>query len=235
MGLIAEAIDMNVKNAVIEWIEHILDRKNWSGTDLARRAEVSPSTILRILNNPDHKFVPTLRTMQKISTASGTAIPPKVIAALNAGGRAAPEEAEDEGEGGYRRKRYRPQTVVLKYVSSLPAALQAATSANRETTYVAAPPQLDGDDTAFAFYMPEDTFDPWIKQGMLLFATKRRDPMAGDTIVITDKNGKTRVRLLMGIDEAGFKLSKSMPVKEDERIPFDDIKDIGIVQVLVKM
>jgi hypothetical protein len=112
--------------------------------------------------------------------------------------------------------------------------LQAAANAKRDT-YAPAPPQLEGDETAFAFHMPDDTFDPWIKSGMMLYATKRRDPVTGDTIMITDKNGKTRVRLMLGMDESGIRLSKSMPPKEDEKMDFDDIHEIAIVVIFVKM
>jgi transcriptional regulator with XRE-family HTH domain len=218
---------------VIEWIDHILDRKKWTGTDLARKSGLAPSTILRLMNDPDHPFVPSLKTLQKIAEGSGYPIPRKVTEALGAGKMETPEHPEEDFES--RRPRApRVSTVELRHVSSLPASLQAAANSKRDA-YAPAPPQLEGDESAFAFYMPDDTFDPWIKSGMLIYATKRRDPVAGDTVMITDKNGKTRVRLLLGMDEDGMKLSKSMPAKEDERLAFDDISEIAIVVVFMKI
>lgn len=224
----------NPKAIVIEWIDHILDRKKWNGTDLARKCGLAPSTILRLLNNPDHPFVPTITTLQKIANGSGYPISKKVMAALGSDD-AAKEVAATPHEGGEvpRASRVRTPTVELRHVSSLPAALQSAASPKREG-YVPAPPQLEGDETAYAFHMPDNTFDPWFKSGSLMFATKRRDPVAGDTVVITDKGGKSRVRLLMDITENGLKLTKSHPAVEDEVLAFDDISDIAIVTVFVK-
>ncbi|MEH2517381.1 transcriptional regulator with XRE-family HTH domain [Bradyrhizobium sp. AZCC 1610] len=224
------------KEIVIEWIEHILDRKKWTGTDLARKSNIAPSTILRLMNDPDHQFVPTLKTLQKIADGSGYPIPRKVMNVLGANKIEPSDTAEEEAEAprrSFRSSTPRVSTVELRHVSSLPAALQAAANPKRDS-YAPAPPQLEGDETAFAFYMPDDTFEPWMKSGTMCYATKRRDPVTGDTIMVTDKNGKTKIRSLMGIDEAGLKLSKSHPVKEDEVMQFDDIAEIAIVVVFVK-
>jgi transcriptional regulator with XRE-family HTH domain len=217
------------KKVVIEWIDHILERKKWNGTDLARQSELAPSTILRLINNPEHPFVPTVATLQKIANGSGYPIPKKVMEALGAG----ENEAEDDVDTGRRTRQPRVTSVELRHVSSLPAALQSAAS-NRRESYIAAPPQLDGDATAFAFHMPDNTFDPWFKSGSLMFASKARDPVAGDTVLLTDKNGKARVRILMDITEAGLKLSKSLPAVEDEVVKFDDVQDIAVVVIFVK-
>ena len=99
----------------------------------------------------------------------------------------------------------------------------------KRDAYAPAPPQLEGDETAFAFYMPDDTFDPWMKSGTMCYATKRRDPVKGDTVMITEKNGKTKVRSLFGNGRGRASLSKSHPVQEDEVMPFDDIAEIAIV------
>jgi transcriptional regulator with XRE-family HTH domain len=217
------------KKAVIEWIDHILDRKKWDGTRLARESKLAPSTILRLINDPDHPFVPSLKTLQKIAEGSGYPIPRKVTEALGAPKMEAPEAgADDDFNDARRGHRARASTVELRHVSSLPASLQAAAHDKRDA-YVGAPPQVEGDETAFAFYMPDDTYDPWFKSGSLVFATKRRDPVAGDIVMITDKNDRTKVRSLMGIDESGLRLSKTHPVKEDEVLAFDEIKEIAIV------
>jgi transcriptional regulator with XRE-family HTH domain len=219
------------KQIVIEWIDHILDRKKWNGTDLARACGLAPSTILRLLNNPDHPFVPTVTTLQKIANGSGYPIPKKVMAALGADDLREPATAEDNVATG-RVSRARTPTVELRHVSSLPAALQSAASPKRDG-YVPAPPQLEGDETAFAFHMPDNSFGQWIKTGNLIYATKRRDPVPGDIIMITGKDEKTRVRMLVDITEAGLSLSKSMPAKEDETMGFDEIKEIAIVVITV--
>lgn len=227
------AENMNTPKAVVvEWIEHILERKNTTGTDLARKSNVAPSTILRLLNDPEYEFIPSLKTLQKIAEGSGYPIPRKVMAALS-GYKEASAAAEREEKMAERRQARTPM-VPLRHVSSLPAALQSASKSNRDSA-VAAPPQLEGDETAFAFHLPDDTFDPWMKSGTLCFATKRRDPVSGDTVMITGTDGKTRVRLLMGIDESGMRLSKTHPAKEDEVLEFEKITEIAVVVIFVKV
>jgi transcriptional regulator with XRE-family HTH domain len=221
------------KQIVIEWIDHILDRKKWNGTDLARACGLAPSTILRLLNNPEHQFVPTVTTLQKIANGSGYPIPKKVMAALGADDSREPAAEGESGNAAARSSRARTPTVELRHVSSLPAALQSAASPKRDG-YVPAPPQLEGDETAFAFHMPDNSFGQWFKTGNLMYATKRRDPMPGDLVMITAKDEKTRVRLLVDINESGLSLSKSMPVKEDESMTFDDIKEIAVVVITVR-
>ena len=218
------------KAIVIEWIDHILDRKKWNGTDLARKAGIAPSTILRLLNNPKHHFVPTVTTLQKIADGSGYPIPKKVMAALGAEGEAVASEEDSTRPV----RAARQPTVELRHVSSLPAALQSAASPRRDG-YVPAPPQLEGDETAFAFHMPDSSLGSWFKTGVLMYATKRRDPVPGDLIMITDKNEKTRVRLLLDITENGLKLSKSIPEKEDETVQFEDIKEIAVVAMTCRV
>ncbi|SDK45158.1 helix-turn-helix domain-containing protein [Bradyrhizobium ottawaense] len=221
------------KQVVIEWIDHILDRKKWNGTDLARHCGLAPSTILRLLNNPDHPFVPTITTLQKIANGSGYPIPKKVMAALGADDAKEAAADAEAGESSSRSSRRTTPTVELRHVSSLPSALQSAASPRRDG-YVPAPPQLAGDDTAFAFHMPDNSFGQWLKTGTLMYATKRRDPVPGDLVMLTGKDEKTKVRLLVDINESGLSLSKSMPVTEDETMQFDDIKEIAIILVTVR-
>lgn len=226
----AEMKVQSAKALVIEYIDHILDRKKWNGTDLARKCGLAPSTILRLINNPDHPFVPTMSTLQKIAHGSGYPIPKKVLDALGGGEDKGALDDEPEAR---RAPRPRQATVELRHVSSLPAALQSAANPRRES-YAPAPPQLEGDETAFAFHMPDNSFGMWLKTGALMYASKRRDPVPGDIVMITDKNEKTRVRLLMDIAENGLTLSKTMPPNPDETMAFDDIKDIAIVVVMVR-
>ncbi len=211
------------KEMVIEWIDTILDKKRWNGTELARKAEISPSTILRLMNDPNHEFVPTIRTLVKISEAANMPIPKKVMDAINVrdvnGGDSEPSRT---------RSRQSASNVEVRYLSSLPQSLQSQ-NAPKAIQHVQLPVQLEGDNTAFAFYMFDNSLDPFIKSGALLFASKRRDQASGDMLMITDKSGRSSIRFLMGIDENGLKVSKSLPVKEDETIGFDDIAELAII------
>lgn len=231
------ALDMKTKTqtpkqAVIEWIDYILDRKRWNGTELARKSGLAPSTLLRLLNDPEHPFLPSATTLRKIADGSGIPITKKVLDAI---GVSDDEETPDMGEsrrmGG--RAVSRAPMVEFRHVSALPAALQAAASGVRRETLVPAPPQIAEDETAFAFQVPDDSMSPWLRAGFLAFATKKRDPNPGDLVMVTGKDGKTKVRVMSGIDEGGLRLCKPMSTDE-ETLAFDDIQDIAIVAITVR-
>jgi len=122
--------------------------------------------------------------------------------------------------------------VEVKHVSSLPSSLQPI---DKREIHVAALPHWEGDDTAFAFYMPDNALDPWAPAGTLMYATKRRDPVGGDWVLVIDQAGKSRVRLLLSIDEKGLSLSKSHPATEDEKMTFDEIKELAIVGAVMRI
>lgn len=232
---------LGAREAVIEWISHIMQRKRWTGTDLARKSGLAPSTVLRLLNDENHRFIPSLKTLQKISEGSTYPIPKKVTDALGAPNVEDREDAAPATRASVREALSglsanpgprRAPTVDVRHVSSLPKSLHPV---SRADIAVPCPPQLEGDESAFAFYMPDSALEPWWKAGSLMYATKRRDPVAGDLVLVTDSSGRSKVRLLMDIDEKGLTMTHSHPAKEDERLGFDAIEDIAIVAVAVKI
>lgn len=225
------------KAVVIDWIDHILEQKRWNGTDLARHSDLAPSTILRLLNNKNHRFVPSLKTLQKIASGSGYPIPRKVTDALGA-----PRiEADPEGEARERRPGRSVRDTLdsmtpparsgikVRTVSSLPASLMPI--AREQEVVIDRPHSLEGDETAFAFYMP-DNLEPCFKAGTKMFATRRRDPAEGDIVLVTTKSGQSRVRYLVDMDETGLTLTKGQSSKADEKLAFDDLSEIAIVAVI---
>jgi transcriptional regulator with XRE-family HTH domain len=218
---------IEVLGVVRNWIQHILDQKRWNGSDLASKSGLAPSTVLRIMNDPEHGFTPTLKTLQKIASGSSYPIPREVMDVL------APAVGPDvQGRG---RPEFRQMMVEVRHVSSLPSTLHPIT---RRDISVPAPAQWEGDSTAFAFYMPDSTYDPLIKAGQLMFATKRRDPVAGDLVLLTDKKGRTQVKILDHISEGGMCLSKARIGQAGdglETVGFDEIHELAIVGAIQKI
>jgi transcriptional regulator with XRE-family HTH domain len=52
------------------WIEANIKRMDCNASELARRANVSPSTILRGLNKPNYTLSPTLQTLRALARVS---------------------------------------------------------------------------------------------------------------------------------------------------------------------
>lgn len=198
------------------WVKSILSRKGWTGTELARRSGLAPSTLLRALNNANHPFVFSADTLDKIANAAGEPIPSELA-------RAYRPRAVDA----------RPRVIALRTLSSLPASLRStAPAASLETVIV--PANLQNDEAVFAFRNPDGSLGDWFPPRALMFATKARDPMDGDLVMVTGRDGRTKIRLLLGITEAGLSLSRTMPAKEDERLSFDEIEDIAVIVEVIR-
>lgn len=189
-------------------------KRDWTATDLARHSGLAPSTLLRALNDPGHRFKFTRTTLQKIANGAEEPIPPSL------GGQ--PSSASLATNATSLRM------LGVRNVSALPAKAQSGVKTGK-TEVVEAPARLRDDETAFAFRNPDESLGAWFKPRCLMFATKARDPAGGDLIMLTGKDGRTRVRLLIGIDAAGMRLSKSMPPREDELIEFDELGEVAVI------
>lgn len=204
--------------ALLEWIKSIMIKRGWTATELARRSALAPSTLLRALNSSDHPFVFSLSTLEKIGRGAGEPVPVDLVQALQR------RSAADSSP--------RLRVIKLRNVSAFPASVQTSLSANKPEL-VPVPVHLQDDETVFAFRNPDDSLGPWFRPRSLMFATKARDPIGGDLVMLIGKDRRTRVRLLLGIDETGLSLSKTMPAKEDEKIRFDDIGDVAVIVEVV--
>ncbi|WP_157158402.1 helix-turn-helix domain-containing protein [Bradyrhizobium genomosp. III] len=196
-----------------------MQKRDWTATDLARRSGLAPSTLLRALNDPAHSFTFTRKTLQKISSGAEEPIPPEL------------REGSAATAAGATLTQL-PRMLGVRNVSALPTKAQSSIRPGK-TEIVEAPFRLRDDETAFAFRNPDESLGAWFKPRCLMFATKARDPAGGDLIMLTGKDGRTRVRLLLGIDESGMRLSKSMPLREDELVEFDDLGEVAIIVEVV--
>ncbi|MCW2225668.1 transcriptional regulator with XRE-family HTH domain [Bradyrhizobium japonicum] len=212
------------KEAVIAWIRLLMRKRDWSGTDLARNAGISPSTILRALNQPDYEYVFSQRTLEKIARGAGEPLPIH----LRDHATDVDQSSSDQTKWGWQPPSHPHRLIEVRSVSALPVSSQSKVKVAKAEV-IPAPFHLEDDDTAFAFRNPDEVLAPWFRPRALMFATKARDPTGGDLVMLTGKDGRSRVRLLLGVSETGLSLSRSLPAKEDERIGFDDIGDIAVI------
>lgn len=96
---------MQTRETIKRWIKDICAKKNYTATNLARESKISPSTVLRLFNDEEYRFTPTMVTLQKVSSATGYPLPKELLNASNApfalperaqpGPKAAPEDARN--------------------------------------------------------------------------------------------------------------------------------------------
>lgn len=239
----------------IEWIGGLLDEFQISGSELARRSGVVPSTILRMLNDENHRFTPALKTLQKVSQATNRPIPHEVLqgfgsvamprsGTLQARPDSVDTEIEQKGEvvvasrpsasSTRQRVAVEDATLEVRHVSYLPKTLHPGLNT---AARVDRPPQLVGDTTAFAFYMPNNDLAPFVKAATLMYATQRRDPTPGDLVLITAEDGRSKVRSLKDISSEGLIVEKPGAAfdAEDETVAFDEIGSLHVVAGIWKL
>lgn len=167
----------------VKWIEQILRAKDWTASDLARAAGMSPSTITRRMKG-EVDFAPTFATIKKLEKAGGIEVP----AALMLLGQETGSPSRNSafyGMGAQAKPR-RP----LK-----------AINADRE---VECPAYLDGDDRSVAVEIADDWMEPAYQPGNIVYGTSRHYPLPGDQIVVVLKSGEAMARMLVEVTRTGL-------------------------------
>jgi hypothetical protein len=226
-----------IRSAFVEWVQHIIDQKKWTPTDLANHSQLAPSTLLRIMNSDKHPFNISFMTIRKVADGSGYPVPRALMEASGVSEHALPREdmpvkpRPDAKVGG----RIAPgascdtppmRSIPLRHISNLPRSL----APHVPDDYEPCPGPMHSDETAFAFLMPDDSLVPAVRSGMRMYATKRRDPAQGDIVLLVDKDGRSRVRFVEAVDEDGFHLERLHPERKSEVLAFDNVEDFGVVE-----
>ena len=68
-------IDDETRRIAREFVEEALRTSGLTAYAMARKAGISPTTLTRLLNNPDHKVVPKLATLRKVGAVAGLTPP----------------------------------------------------------------------------------------------------------------------------------------------------------------
>lgn len=200
---------------VRKWINEILDKENWTATDLARKSDVAVSTVTRFMGSEGHNL--SFDTLKKLVEGSGHDLPAEILRSY--GARVAPptpRQTVPETTG----------TVKLIAISTLPSSMQPMIS---DTRRVPRPSELVNDNTAFAVLMPDRALGQLVPERSVLFCTRMREPARGDLVVITDVEGVSRVRLVKDSQPDAIVLAERG--SEETVIPRGKIKDFGIVRV----
>lgn len=215
----------------IDWVDHIINQKKMTATDLAHASNLAPSTLLRILNSKTHPFNISFMTIRKVSEGSGYPIPKALMEAHDVksveSADPSPKVRPSLAKGQPVKSPHSDGKMIpLRHVSSLPASLAPKVT---DEVQEHCPPYMMGDETAFAFRMPDDSLAPIVRGGMLMFATKRRDPSSGDILLVIDDTGRARVRMVTDVDSDGIHIERLHPERKSEVIPFEGISDFGVV------
>jgi len=123
--------------------------------------------------------------------------------------------------------------VPIRNLSRLPNNLSAQTEATTRCPF----PLID-DETAFAFYIPEEYVG--LHKDALAFASQRRDPIPNDLVLFELKDGERRFRCVYEVKSDGYVTIRPLkfPLKsakiEKETIKFHEIDQMSVVMLVVK-
>lgn len=233
----------------IKWIKDILAQKDWPASRLAEEAGLAPSTLLRLLNNPTHRYLPSFATIKAVSEAAnvnitvslmnaygitriadaGQAISPPTIRRNELSPKVAPPVVEAPRRSAippHKVKQPEDRSIPVKPVSLVPPELHMYATDKQ----VLCPRPMAGDKTAFAFYMADDAMSPFIPTKAMCYASKRRDPVDGDIVAAFKKNGHGMVRVLKETNEHGFLLADAKG--NEATLAYDDFGDMAIVRIV---
>jgi DNA-binding Xre family transcriptional regulator len=208
-----------------KFIEQIMTEKRWNATDLARNAGIAPSTILRFLKDETSSHTLSFSTLKYISEGSGYAIPQKVMESSGITRvEAVSSEPRQLASGDLT-----PTLIRVQHVSALPEGIQPMI---KEAIRISRPAELNGDNSAFAFSMPDDSLAPLIPARSMMFATKSVGIMAGEIAIIIDREGRAKVGLVDEVRASGVSIVDKDAKGGVVSFRHDQIKDYGIVRVI---
>lgn len=215
-----------------QWLLAMLDKHHFANpTDMARVADVAPSTLLRFIGDRKNKHSLSWTTIRKVSEGLQETIPPELMQA-----HGITRIAVDEMPGAIDPPGPRgiaPNTIPVKRIRLRPDIGISSDSLVKEAPRrVARPTPLHGDSTAFAFPMPDESLLPTVPPNTMMFATRTRELAKGEIAVLTLSDGREIVRAVKDVDEDGVKIWDHNAINGFRGIPLSDVAAVAIVRVM---
>ena len=167
-------MEKSMKDAQIAYVREALRQTGLDPTSLAKKAELSQTTLTRPLNNPEHEYGFSLQSLLAIQKVSGVPLPPALL-----GGNVVPIREKS------------PQAAAVGALD-LPVRGQAAASngggivlnSDLVETFVERPWFLLGRPKAYSLYVYDESMEPVFEHGHLLYVDPTRPVKPGDAVVI---------------------------------------------------
>lgn len=187
-----------IETEVLErYVQAIRDRYGWSQNELARKADVDPATISRMLSGQRQTRRSTLTALER---ASRMPLPPELVSASMVDGEARPAEGE-RGD-------------TIKVFHMIGTNITGSWWRNEAMPdAIARPPALAEARAVFAIRMPDSSMAPWRRPNELVFINPLWAVAEGDHVLLelnhpSDPNHARslyRVRRFLGITRNGHR------------------------------
>jgi phage repressor protein C with HTH and peptisase S24 domain len=180
-----------------QYLEQIMRETGMSGAALAREAGIAPSTINRVLNDPNVKHTLSLRTMLKIEKATGVPIPANLLKPRQSTVTpmrkisVAPTPNASQDKNSFYPNDPRRDLSMAGTIDSVTGELTIRTTMG--ATLVERPASLVGRQ-GYCVTMNDGSMYPVYSEGFPLYVDEDRAPVAGDDIVVRFKDGRALIR-----------------------------------------
>lgn len=197
-------MESDYDKAVLAYVRRILREKDISATQLAKRIGVSNTTLTRPLNNPDHTFSLSSKTLRKLYEYSGIE-PPMVI------GHTRPIREANSSSRSASDDRLPLDLPVLGLETALRGRVMV--NARAPVAYVERPWFLLGRPDAYSVYMPDKTMEPAFGVGHLIYIDPSRPPSVGDDVAVRLEDDEFLIRRLSKNTDDKIVLEQHSPSK----------------------
>lgn len=214
-----------------EYLEQIVRETGMSGAAIARLADVAPSTINRVLNDPDVKHTLSLRTLLKIEKGTGIKVPDRVRNSLRSPVAHANKNLVATRKNGAQDKAAFYPTDPARdlplagEVNSVTGILTVGTTMG--ATMVDRPASLVGRQ-GYCVNMNDGSMYPVYSEGFPLYADESRAPVAGDDVVVRFKDGRALIRRFIERSAKTIKCHQFAP-DGDVTYPSDTIVKLDMI------
>jgi len=208
----------SLKKKGVEYLRHVLDTLQMDPSVLAAKIKVSSTTLTRPLNNPQHRYGLSLKTLLAIQDFSGIPLPTSLL-------------------GGNGIQAMRPALRSREAPSrDLPVRGQAA-GGNGDGfvmhddlahSYVERPWFLLGNPQAFAIYAYDSSMSPAIEHGHLVYLDPSRPCSVGDDVLIELHDGQAFLKRLVRRTATEVICRQFNPAKQ-RRFPAKSVKHMYLI------
>lgn len=189
-----------VKEAQRAYIQKAMDALGLDATNLARRADLAPSTLNRFLNKPvKHQL--SGRTLAAISRASGLPVPQDAIGSPDAPDIDAVAREAEPAPNAIRRLAGAGDRNLSNDMIPIRGGARGGNEQemflDEVIGYTARPGSLMNVKDGYSMYMVGDSMSPRYEPGWLLHINPHKPPKPGRDVVVEKRNGAVMVKTLV--------------------------------------
>ena len=222
------------------WIQKILDDKGWDLTTLARKADLSPSTLTRPMNAADYRGVISHTTVRRIAVATGADVPNELAwwASADEGRRKYPYRTTAKAPSlniSVQRAKNEVKPELINSPSA-PSAIPIYRLQDRgdgknvleesARAWVLTPTELIDQPGAFATEAVGQKMHPAVREGAILGIHPTQVPKPSDYVLVIKTDGEALIKEFVGYLENTVVLKEYEPSPRTFELPRSEIGEV---------